>query len=210
MSREKVIMTAAAGAGLIGATIYATRKNRAEAPDHRNMAQQKYDLGLSGAGIGGNRVAGAMERGGSHGRGDGDPGRQITTAESRDKLPSGKIGAGEGAGGSGARRTEIPFSGSSSNGTSRGDQTGRNQASYPHGQSVRHLELTPRLYQNDTKAQMEKTSPESSGWVNSVKSAVSGKRNASRKDEEGLHDTRGISKMGPETPSKRGPADASD
>ncbi|EFY92595.1 hypothetical protein MAC_01231 [Metarhizium acridum CQMa 102] len=185
-------MTGAAGAGLIGATIYATRKNQSETQDNRNMAQQKRDLGLGGAGIGGNRIAGGTERGGSTGSGDGDPGRQITTAKSRDKLPSGKIGGGEGAGGSGARRTEVSFTGSSSNGTPSGDGSGQNQ--------------------NEAKAQLEtnSTSPEKSGWLNSMKSAVSGKRIASRKDEEGLHDTRGISKMGQETPSKRGPADASD
>lgn len=124
-------MTCAAGAGLIGATIYATRKNQAETQDNRNMAQQKRDLGLSGAGIGGNRIAGGTERGGSPGSGDGDPGRQITTAKSRDKLPWGKIGGGEGAGGSGARRTDVSFAGSGSNSTSRGDQTGQNQVRYP-------------------------------------------------------------------------------
>ncbi|KAL7935183.1 hypothetical protein V8C35DRAFT_266723 [Trichoderma chlorosporum] len=37
-----------------------------------------------------------------------------------------------------------------------------------------------------------------------------GKKTASREDHEGYHDTKGISKMGPEIPSKRGPADASD
>ncbi|KAK4085504.1 uncharacterized protein Triagg1_494 [Trichoderma aggressivum f. europaeum] len=36
-----------------------------------------------------------------------------------------------------------------------------------------------------------------------------GKATASRQDHEGYHDTRGISKMGSEIPSKRGPADAS-
>lgn len=37
-----------------------------------------------------------------------------------------------------------------------------------------------------------------------------GKGTASRQDHEGYHDTKGISKMGPEIPSKRGPADASE
>ncbi|UKZ79463.1 hypothetical protein TrVFT333_007218 [Trichoderma virens FT-333] len=37
-----------------------------------------------------------------------------------------------------------------------------------------------------------------------------GKTTASRQDHEGYHDTRGISKMGAEIPSKKGPADASD
>lgn len=152
-------MTCAAGAGLIGAAIYATRKNQTETQDNRNMAQQKRDLGLSGAGIGGNQIAGGPERGGSP-----VPGRQITTAESRDKLPSGKIGGGEGAGGSSARRTELSFAGSGSNSTSRGDQTGQNQVRYPQGQFVIHHQLTPRLYQIASRAQLEtkSNSPEKS------------------------------------------------
>ncbi|KAL7912182.1 hypothetical protein GGI35DRAFT_444609 [Trichoderma velutinum] len=39
--------------------------------------------------------------------------------------------------------------------------------------------------------------------------STGGKGTASREDHKGYHDTRGISKMGPEIPSKRGPADAS-
>ncbi|KIE00291.1 hypothetical protein MAJ_03529, partial [Metarhizium majus ARSEF 297] len=42
-----------------------------------------------------------------------------------------------------------------------------------------------------------------------TRSAVGWKSTASRNDEQGLHETRGMSKMGSETPSKRGPADAS-
>lgn len=123
------MMTAAAGAGLIGATVYATRRNNTNNQDNRNIAQQKRDLGLGGAGIGGNKMAGAMERGGRPGVGDGDPGRQVTTAESRDKLPSGQIGGGEGAGGSSARRTQLPFTGSNSKGSSGDDQTEINPVS---------------------------------------------------------------------------------
>ncbi|OAA44802.1 hypothetical protein NOR_03556 [Metarhizium rileyi] len=191
MSREKVIMTAAAGAGLIGATIYATRATPTETQDKRNKAQQKRDLGLGGAGIGGNHMAGGTERGPPPGPGDGDPKRQVTTAESRDKLPSGAIGGGEGAGGSGARRTQLSFPGSSTLGSSGGENANTDK--------------------NPTRPKPAADAPasENSGWLNSMRSAVGGKSTASRKDEEGLHDTRGISKMGSETPSKRGPADAS-
>ncbi|KAL6825992.1 hypothetical protein J3E69DRAFT_335540 [Trichoderma sp. SZMC 28015] len=37
-----------------------------------------------------------------------------------------------------------------------------------------------------------------------------GKGTASRQDHEGYHDTKGISKMGSEIPSKKGPADTSE
>ncbi|KHO11462.1 GPCR, family 2-like protein [Metarhizium robertsii ARSEF 23] len=43
-----------------------------------------------------------------------------------------------------------------------------------------------------------------------TRSAAGWKSTASRNDEQGLHETRSISKMGPETPSKRGPAEASE
>ncbi|KAK9444176.1 hypothetical protein VB005_01922 [Metarhizium brunneum] len=158
MSREKVVMTYATGAGLIGATIrYA--KNQTETEDIRNIAQQKHDIGLSGAGIGGNGIAG---------------GTGIRSSNHNGGIE---------------RQT---FFGSNRWHTSRGDQTGQNG--------------------NEPKAQLEtkSNSPEKSGRFNSMKSAVSGKDTASRKGEEGLHDTKGIGKMGKETPSKREPADASD
>jgi len=111
MSREKVMMIAVAGAGLFGATLYATRGNASSKTEaKRNQAQEKRDLGLGSAGVGGNA--------------DRAENKQITTAESRDKLPSGNPGGGEGAGGSSARRSQVPFPGSSpgaSGGGQRGD-----------------------------------------------------------------------------------------
>lgn len=50
---------------------------------------------------------------------------------------------------------------------------------------------------------------EQSGWADSVLHTMS-KSTGSRGDLEGIRDTRGISKMGSEIPSKRGPAAASD
>ncbi|KAG8415028.1 hypothetical protein J3458_008913 [Metarhizium acridum] len=44
----------------------------------------------------------------------------------------------------------------------------------------------------------------------SLDGAAGWKSTANRNDEQGLHETRGISKTGPETPSKRGPAHASE
>lgn len=49
---------------------------------------------------------------------------------------------------------------------------------------------------------------EKMGWKDSLLSGT-GKKTASRSDEEGYHDTRGISRMGPEVPSKKR-ADVSD
>ncbi|KAL6909095.1 hypothetical protein GGI43DRAFT_394569 [Trichoderma evansii] len=43
---------------------------------------------------------------------------------------------------------------------------------------------------------------EKMGWKNSLLGGA-GKKTASRSDEEGYHDTRGISRMGPEVPSKK-------
>ncbi|KAL7945834.1 hypothetical protein V8C42DRAFT_45310 [Trichoderma barbatum] len=45
-------------------------------------------------------------------------------------------------------------------------------------------------------------------WHSSILGSAA-KTTADRQDHEGFHDTRGISKMGAEVPSKRGPADAS-
>lgn len=42
-----------------------------------------------------------------------------------------------------------------------------------------------------------------SGWPSSSILGGTGKQTASRSDEEGYHDTRGISRMGPDVPSKK-------
>lgn len=100
-------MTCVAGAGMLGAAIYGIRGKSITSEDNRNKAQQKRDLGLGGAGIGGNHMAGGNERGPSPSKGEQKPKRQVTTAKSRDQLPSGDIGGGEGAGGSSARKTQV-------------------------------------------------------------------------------------------------------
>ncbi|KAM3516451.1 hypothetical protein NHJ13051_009904 [Beauveria bassiana] len=117
MAADKKVMLALAGAGAIGAAFYATRSTTRPAtvqspsttlPD--NKARDKRDMGLSGAGIGGTAVAGGNER-------SIDPSQERkvqTTASSRDKLPSGGVGGGVGAGGMNARTVELPMPKSSS------------------------------------------------------------------------------------------------
>lgn len=143
-------MTAIAGVGIISATIYATRKSGSKMDDtqkRRNKAQETRELGLGSAGVGGNRMTGGPSKSAALSGSERDPERhQVTTADSKEELPSGSVG----------RKSER------------------------------------------------------SGWSNSILGASGGKTTASRRDLEGYHDTRGISKMGAEIPSKRGPADASD
>ncbi|KGQ06627.1 hypothetical protein BBAD15_g8054 [Beauveria bassiana D1-5] len=117
MAADKKVMLALAGAGAIGVAIYATRSTTRPAtvqspsttlPD--NKARDKKDMGLSGAGIGGTAVAGGNER-----AIDPSQERKVqTTASSRDKLPSGGVGGGVGAGGMNARTVELPMPKSSS------------------------------------------------------------------------------------------------
>ncbi|KAG5973891.1 hypothetical protein E4U55_000195, partial [Claviceps digitariae] len=114
MSRARVISIAAAGTALIGGTIYATRSPQTQsvAEMKRNKADRARDLGLGSAGMGHTFLTGGPEAGSAPSRPNdgGDAERRVkTTAESGDKLPAGGVGGGEGAGGSSARRTEVPF-----------------------------------------------------------------------------------------------------
>ncbi|RFU75851.1 hypothetical protein TARUN_6377 [Trichoderma arundinaceum] len=145
-------MTAIAGAGIIGAALYSTRKNKNtnDVQQRRSKAEETRELGLGSAGVGGNRMTGGPANAAALSGPDRDSDQQVTTAGSKKELPSGGIG---GQGGSGSMS-------------------------------------------------------EKSGWASSILK-TGGKGTADRRDQEGLHETRGISKMGSETPSKRGPADAS-
>ncbi|TFA99519.1 hypothetical protein CCMA1212_008687 [Trichoderma ghanense] len=154
MSRERLAMTALAGVGVVGATVYATRRGgskKSDTQERRDKAQETRELGLGSAGVGGNRMAGGPSNSAAPSGPERDPkDRQVTTADSRDKLPSGGVGGGE--------------AGSKSD-----------HSSWPNPGSV-----------------LQKTGP----------------MTANRNDMEGHHETRGISKMGPEVETKRGPADA--
>ena len=121
MSKRNVAMVAAAGAAVITAGLYGTGNRKgaeSQGEPSRHRAQAKRDLGLGGAGVGGNQMVGSTELGASAGRPDNDPeGKQVTTAASRSELPSGGVGGGEGAGKTNARSIELP-TGSKSVGTS--------------------------------------------------------------------------------------------
>ncbi|OAA32314.1 hypothetical protein AAL_01646 [Moelleriella libera RCEF 2490] len=106
MSQGRALMIATAGAAAIGGAFYATRGSKSSAQARKDAADSKRDLGLGGVGVGGNVLTGGPESGPP--RPDKDPQRSTkTTAESRDKLPSGGLGGGEGAGGSSARKTDL-------------------------------------------------------------------------------------------------------
>ncbi|OAA38710.1 hypothetical protein BBO_06957 [Beauveria brongniartii RCEF 3172] len=120
MAADKKVMLALAGAGAVGVAFYATRSTTRPAvqssssssssttlPD--NKARDKRDMGLSGAGIGGTGAAGGNER-----AIDPSQDRKVETTAPREKLPSGGVGGGVGAGGMSARAVELPMPKSSS------------------------------------------------------------------------------------------------
>lgn len=114
MAANKTVMMAVAGAGALGAAYYAlsaptrpattssSSKNNGKMPD--NKARDKRDMGLSGAGIGATGAAGGTER-----PIDPSKDRKTQTTAPREKLPSGGVGGGPGAGGHGARSIELPM-----------------------------------------------------------------------------------------------------
>lgn len=92
-------VVAASIAALLGMSIYSMRTSQASAS---SKAQDKRDLGLQGAGIGGNKNAGGPEFGFNPAE------EQPQTPASKSQLPSGEIGGGEGKGGTSARNVELP------------------------------------------------------------------------------------------------------
>ncbi|KAG6076430.1 hypothetical protein E4U15_005141 [Claviceps sp. LM218 group G6] len=112
MSRSRLMAVAVAGSALIGGAFYATRRPEKQSPEElrRNKADRARDLGLGSAGMGHNLVTGGPEAGAAPSRPDEtDRIRPVhTTASSKDKLPSGGAGGGEGAGRTSARATELP------------------------------------------------------------------------------------------------------
>ncbi|KAG6269965.1 hypothetical protein E4U47_003876 [Claviceps purpurea] len=112
MSRSRLMAVAVAGSALIGGAFYATRRPEKQSPEElrRNKADRARDLGLGSAGMGHNQVTGGPEAGAAPSRPDEtDRMRPVhTTASSKDKLPSGGAGGGEGAGRTSARATELP------------------------------------------------------------------------------------------------------
>ncbi|RCI11667.1 hypothetical protein L249_7728 [Ophiocordyceps polyrhachis-furcata BCC 54312] len=124
MSRQKLAMTAGAGALAIG-LFYRHQSKAAKKQDEnpsRHGAHAKRDLGLQGAAVGGNAVVGSADLNARRNR---QPSRSPAPLE---KLPSGGTGGGEGAGGSSARRTQFPCS---SSGQSFGGEKKVNSSNTP-------------------------------------------------------------------------------
>lgn len=131
MAANKTVMMAVAGAGALGAAYYAlsaptrptttsssSSSNDSKMPD--NKARDKRDMGLSGAGIGATAAAGGTER-----PIDPSKDRKTQTTAPREKLPSGGVGGGSGAGGHGARSIELPMpSSTNSIGENRNEKGG--------------------------------------------------------------------------------------
>ncbi|RSL96282.1 hypothetical protein CDV31_013535 [Fusarium ambrosium] len=93
-----------AGVALLGAGIYYKSRSKPQVSDEqarRDRAQAKRDEGLSGAGIGGNAVTGGHEL--SHV----NPQRTEGSTAPLEKLPSGGVGGGVGAGGANVRSIEM-------------------------------------------------------------------------------------------------------
>ncbi|UNI16341.1 hypothetical protein JDV02_002779 [Purpureocillium takamizusanense] len=190
MSKRLGPIIAAAGAAAVGVGIYRSRKaGTGEGQDgpSRNQAQTKRDLELQGAGVGGNMMTGGTEL--SPDRPDRNPERRTGTTAPPSELPSGGVGGGEGAGGAGARRVQLPTSGKSQ------DATGKNK-------NV-----------SDTMDDLEKSLPfrgsssseERPGVLGTIQGALGhgGKKAADKPEDSVIRNTRDISKMGSEVPSKK-------
>ncbi|KAF4595981.1 hypothetical protein GQ602_001594 [Ophiocordyceps camponoti-floridani] len=106
MSR-KIALTAATGATALGVGLFYRRSAASEdqsSSPPRNSASAKRNHGLEGAAVGGNAMVGTTELDAAR---SGPP--AISSPAPREKLPSGGVGGGEGAGGSTARKTQFPI-----------------------------------------------------------------------------------------------------
>jgi hypothetical protein len=112
---RRLIIPGVATVGLLGIYLYSrpSKTNETEGSDHiGNRARAKKDSdGLQGAGVGGNFQSGGHETGAKPPGQDSE--RKVqTTADSLDKLPSGGVGGGVGAGGANVRAMAMEPSGS--------------------------------------------------------------------------------------------------
>ncbi|KAJ6441619.1 COP9 signalosome complex subunit 5 [Purpureocillium lavendulum] len=181
MSKRNVGMIAAAGAAVIGVGLYSNTSRKepsSQAGPGRNQAQAKRGHGLSGAGVGGNMMTGGTELEASPGRFDKDPEQKTGTTAPPSKLPSGGVGGGEGAGGSSARKMQVPTVGNQSPDT---NATGLNSNS------------------------AQQSSSEQPGVLGSIQGFLGqgGKKTEENLGDSVVHNTRGISQMGSEVPSKK-------
>lgn len=112
-------------AALLGMSIASMRT---ATPPKKNPAQDKYDLGLQGAGVGGNFQAGGPERGG------GNPARKAEKPQApREELP-----AGDGYGDNRQGQAATKLFGRWSN-KHQDDDTGANNAGSEYGSKKRDV-----------------------------------------------------------------------
>lgn len=112
MSAQRFFAPAAAGATALGGYLYynSQKPQKSRVEQRQERSQAKRDAGLGGAGVGQNAVTGLFEKGGP---GSGvptantDPDRAVKTDAPREKLPSGGVGGGVGAGGANVRAIDI-------------------------------------------------------------------------------------------------------
>ena len=102
MSRQNTALLATAAVGVLGAGIYTLNYREEPAQLSKNKAQDKKDMGLGGAGIGQTGSAGGNER-----AIDPSKDRKVFSSAPKENLPSGGVGGGAGAGGTGARAVEF-------------------------------------------------------------------------------------------------------
>ncbi|KJZ79518.1 hypothetical protein HIM_00987 [Hirsutella minnesotensis 3608] len=130
MSKQKVIVTAALGTTAIGAAMFTNRGGRKDtAEPQRHSAHAKRDHGLGGAGVEGNAMTGNAELSATPTQSERNQERKTGTTAPKEKLPSGGVSGGEGAGGSTARKTQLPMVGGNSSAEKSGagvDRDGKN------------------------------------------------------------------------------------
>lgn len=109
---RRLTIPGVATAGILGIIYYSRSSNPNEGTDHiGNRARTKKDSdALQGAGVGGNFQSGGHETGAKPPGQDSER-KVLTTADSLDKLPSGGVGGGVGAGGANVRAIAMEPSG---------------------------------------------------------------------------------------------------
>ncbi|KAM4065483.1 hypothetical protein HRG_004212 [Hirsutella rhossiliensis] len=123
MNRQRAAMTAAAGAAVIGVGMYSNTKGQKDEPQvQRHNAHVKRDMGLSGAGVGGNAMTGSTDISAAPPSSHKNLERTTRTTAAIEKLPSGGVGGGEGAGGSSARKMQLPTGSGPDNMSRRGKE----------------------------------------------------------------------------------------
>lgn len=136
MSRSKLTTPALGAVALIGGGLFYSRRGKSsdatppqsEVDRKKERANAKRDLGLGGAGVGGNAITGGTEL--ASGLGSGNSKENPTRATQkpagdvpRDQLPSGGVGGGYGGSNANSRSIELQKPGTPGTGTGTGTGT---------------------------------------------------------------------------------------